>query len=62
MNLAEGGVKVDTIVLTGIGAAALGYVVYVAWRGVSGKAACACGSACREATGSCQCGSKSRPK
>lgn len=58
MNLVEGDVIVDTIVLTGVGAAALGYVVYVAWRGVSGKAACAC----REAIGSCQCCSKSRPK
>jgi len=52
----------DAVILTGVGAAALGYVAYVVWRGVGGKAACACGSACREAGGSCQCSSKSRPK
>lgn len=52
----------DTILIIGIGAAALGYVVYVAWRHVSGKSACACGSVCREAGGNCQCGPKSRPR
>ncbi len=44
----------DVVILTGVGAAALGYVAYVVWRGIAGKAACACGSACREAGGSCQ--------
>ncbi|MDT8899780.1 hypothetical protein [Anaeroselena agilis] len=52
----------ETMVLTGVGAAALGYVVYVAWRGASGKSACACGSDCRKAGGSCQCGPESRTK
>lgn len=53
----------DTVILTGAGAAALGYVVYVVWRGVSGKSACACDSgACRESGGSCQCDPKGRAK
>jgi hypothetical protein len=52
----------DSIVLSIIGAAALGYVVYVAWRGVRGKAACGCGGTCREADGDCQCDSKVREK
>jgi hypothetical protein len=52
----------DAMILGGIGAAALGYVVYVAWRGVSGKAACSCGSTCREAAGCCQCDTKDKKR
>lgn len=38
----------DTLVLSLIGLAALGYVFYVIWRSVSGKSECNCGS-----SGSC---------
>lgn len=47
----------ETVILIGAGAAALGYLAYVAWRGVSGKPACACGGACPGEGGSCRCGS-----
>lgn len=48
----------DTMVLIGLGVAALGYVLYIVWRGISGKTVCDCGGACRDKNGSCQCGSK----
>jgi hypothetical protein len=47
----------DTVVLTGIGLAALGYVIYVVWRGVRGKSECNCGSSGSCPTGGC-CNSK----
>jgi hypothetical protein len=52
----------DALILSGIGAAALGYVIYVAWRNISGKAACNCGGSCREAAGGCHCGSQCEDK
>lgn len=54
----------ETVVLTGIGIVAFGYVVYVAWRAINSKAACGCGSggSCREANGSCRDKSRSLPK
>lgn len=47
----------DTLVVFGIGAAALGYLAYVVWRGVNGKGGCGCssGGSCKKAgkPGSC---------
>ncbi|WP_169716671.1 hypothetical protein [Sporomusa acidovorans] len=47
----------ETVVLGGIVAAALGYIVYLIWRGINGKDVCNCGSngSCQVSAGSCHC-------
>jgi len=47
----------ETIVLIGIGAAALGYFAHTVWRGLSCKEVCNCASSgsCSKAAGGCHC-------
>ncbi|BBB92598.1 MAG TPA: hypothetical protein PKA28_03780 [Methylomusa anaerophila] len=53
----------ETVVLGGIGAAALGYMVYLVWRAINGKDVCNCGSnSCHESAESCRCKSGNLPK
>jgi hypothetical protein len=47
----------ETVSLFGIGLAALGYVLYLVWRSINGKAACNCGGSCQEGE-NCHCKSK----
>jgi hypothetical protein len=54
----------ETMVLTGIGGAALSYAFYAAWCATRGKTGCGCGNggSCRKAGGSCGCSSRNLPK
>ncbi len=51
----------ENIIINGIGAAAIGYLGYVAWKRVSGKGGCGCSSACpnQDKEGNC-CHSQQR--
>lgn len=50
----------ETVVLSGIGAVAFGYIAYLIWRGIKGKDICNCGGggSCQGSSGNCHCGSK----
>jgi hypothetical protein len=54
----------ETLLLTGIGVAALGYVTHTVWRGLSGKEACNCADSgsCPTASAGCRCPAPKLPK